>query len=386
MNILIVRVGGSIGGAEIYNLNLIKGFKKYFPEVKLFFITNLPAFAKRLESSGAKVFVLSAFSEEVGTKKDLLKLFWHLPKYLFSYLKTVLFINRKKHLDLIWFHGTTEKIVLTPILKALGFSVVWLEQGPFFALPKTRIVIFLYKFSSRFVEKIITVSKDSRENIISESISQKKVICVQTSIDASYFSPLSTQETDKIKSELKIKKGEKIIGYVGTICQEKGIRDFLQVADLLSQKKIKFVLVGDGSMLAWIKRAAQKRNLARKFVFTGSQEEVKRYLGIFDIFFFPTYLEGLSLALLEAIAMGKPVVARNVGGNKELIVDGKTGYLFKNESHKEIANLLIKLLENKEKREKMGLAARKRAVEYFNLKRLTTDLHSVFTDCIKDET
>jgi len=385
MKILMVRPADNLGGAEIYNINLIKGFKKYFPDDQLFFITTLPEFGQRIKIAGAKVIVLPVFSEEVGTKRGLLRFFCRLPKYLFYYLKTILILNKKEKIDLICFQATTEKIILTPIFKVLNFQVVWLEHGPFFSFQKTKIILFMYKFLSHFADKIVTVSHDSRRGVLKGGVRPDKVVCVLTGIDTDYFAPLAVRETNKIKRSLGIKEGKKVIGYFGAICREKGIGKFLQVAECLvnKQKKIKFILVGSGPMLEQIKKIVKKKKLEGNFIFLGFQDDVKRYLAIFDIFFFPTYMEGLPLTVMEAMAMGKPTVARNIGGNRELVISGKTGYLFKNESNEELEKLLVKLLDNDKKREKMGFLARKYAVDNFNLKKWAVDLHFVLADCLK---
>lgn len=89
------------------------------------------------------------------------------------------------------------------------------------------------------------------------------------------------------------------------------------------------------------------------------------------------------MVLLEAMAMGIPVVARDIGGNRELVVHGKTGYLFKDESPEELAEIIIDLLKDKKKREAMGKAARERIIKYFNEKKWVTELHRVFEEAAK---
>ena len=81
--------------------------------------------------------------------------------------------------------------------------------------------------------------------------------------------------------------------------------------------------------------------------------------------------------------MEVPVVARDIGGNRELVIHGKTGYLFKDETSEELADLIIKLLKNPQKRRKMGIEARKRIVEHFNLESWVTNLHQVFKEVIE---
>jgi len=382
MKILMVRSTNAIGGAEICNLNLIKGFKKYYLETKLFFITTLSEFGKRIEAAGAKVIVLPVFSEEVGTKRGLLRLFWSLPKYLYFYLKTILKLKRKEKINLICLQSATEKITLTPFLKLFGFKVVWIEHGPFFSFPTAKEVFFLYRVSSYLPTKIIAVSKNTKLDSIKGGFPVKRITCVVSGIDSDYFSPLTELQRDRMKSRLFLRKKDGVIGYMGSICREKGIEKLLEVGKLVigKMKNIKFLIVGDGPMLNYAKKFIKDSKLEKKFLFTGFQRGPKCFLGIFDVIFYPTVMGSISMTLMEAMAIGIPVVTRDIGGNRELVVHGKTGYLFKDETPEELADLIIKLLKDSQKRKRMGVEARKRIVKYFNLKKWVTEMHQTFKE------
>lgn len=134
MRILIIRATNAIGGSEIYNLNLIKAFHRYYPKDELFFITTLPDFSKRLRKVKTKVITLSVFKEELGTKKGILRFTKNSFNYFLNYLSVILKLKKEENnkIDLVCIQSNTEKIFLSPILKILGFSIVWLEHGPFF--------------------------------------------------------------------------------------------------------------------------------------------------------------------------------------------------------------------------------------------------------------
>jgi len=368
MKILTTRIASGFGGAEVYNLKLVEGMGRFFPETEFFFITNLPEFTKELEKRRVKVFILSIWPGEIGTKKDLLKFLPHFPQYLFYFLKTI-FSLRKEKIDLVFLQGTTEKIILTPIFKIFRLPVIWLEHGPFFAFPKTILVRVCYKWASQLAEKIITVSKDSQKNLEKNGI--KNPICIWIGRDLKRF-------------KKKTRIGEnKVIGFCGAICWEKGIRDFLEVAFVIKEKmkNVKFLLVGDGPQLNWAKEAVKVLGMEKNFVFPGWQKNVRSYLEKMDIFLFPTHhLEGLPAAVLEAMAMGVPVVARDIGGNRELVVHGKTGYLFKDETPEEVAEIIVNLLKDGKKRRAMGRAARERVEKYFSEERWIKKLHKVFEE------
>jgi len=221
------------------------------------------------------------------------------------------------------------------------------------------------------VKKIITVSKDSKRDLEENGI--KNVISVWTGIAGK-------------KEYKKPKKDELVVGFSGAICWEKGIRDFIEIAFVVGEevKNIKFLLIGDGPQLNWAKEAVKVLGMEKNFVFPGWQRNVWPFLVKMDIFFFPTlHLEGLSLALLEAMAAGIPIVARDIGGNRELVINGKTGYLFKEQTPEEVAEMIIKILKDRKKREAMGKAAQERVEKYFNEERWIKKIHKVFEEVTK---
>lgn len=386
MRVLLIRPARTIGGAEIYNLNLIKGFRRYFSVAQLTFITTLPKFAERIKSVGAKAIFLSVFSEEVGTKRGLLRLAYYLPKYLFFYLTTVLSLRRDEKINLVCLQSMTEKITLTVILKLLGFKVIWIEHGPAFMFQTAKEILILYRFMSKFVDVVVTTSNDAKENISKGGLNFRKIKAIQNSIDEKYFCPLTGDYIRKSKSQFGIKENEYIVGYVGSVTTEKGINEFLEVDSSMSKKmgNIRFILVGSGSALKKSKEFIREKGLEKKFIFTGFQEDIRLTLGTFDVFLFPTrHYETTPLALMEAMAMGIPVVARDIGGNRELVIHGKTGYLFKDETPEELADIIIGLLKDEKKRKAMSKMARERIVKHFNMKKWVTELHSVFEEVVK---
>jgi glycosyltransferase involved in cell wall biosynthesis len=101
-----------------------------------------------------------------------------------------------------------------------------------------------------------------------------------------------------------------------------------------------------------------------------------------DIFVLPSLSEGLSMALLEAMAAGLPVVATDVGGNPELVVDGTTGYLVPPKRSEDLADRLILLLRNKSQAQWFGQNGRMRVREHFSLEQMINKYQDLYTQCL----
>lgn len=370
MKTLVIRGTDGFGGAEIYNLKLIKGFKKHCPGLELLFLTTLPKLAREIEKTEAKVWLVDVFKKEVGTRRELLQLVFRLPDYFFNYLKLIIKLKKEEKFRVVWLQGMTEKISLTLFLRFLGLRVIWLEHGPVFGIPRAKEVLFFYRILACLTDRVITVSRMTAKELITKGVDSNKVIGLPTGIDADYFSPVKKRKTCFLT-----------VGYLGSICWEKGIKEFLTVAELVKSGlgETKFVLLGKGPQMAWAKNWVKNKGLTNCFDFPGFKKDVRRYLGNFDLFFFPTrHVEGLSLGLLEAMAMAVPVVARDIGGNRELMIPDKTGYLFKEEQPEKLADLIAGLLKDKKQREKLGKAARRRVIKYFAEEKWIKQLALVF--------
>lgn len=386
MKILMVRPCRIIGGAEIYNFNLVEGFKKFYPEVELFFISTLEEFSQRIRSSGAEAIQISVFKEEVGTKRSLLRLMVHFPSYLFCYLRTILKLRQTEKVNTLCFQSATEKIFLSPLFKVLGFRIIWIEHGPFFKFDISKIIQRFYSISSLFTDKIITVSENTRDAICL-SVLSSKLVCIKTGINSDYYSPPDCRIRTNSRAKMGFGNKEIVVGYSGILCDEKGIITLLEVSSILvnSHKWVKFMIVGTGPRLDYSKDFVKREKIDHKFVFTGFKSKVKKYLGLFDVMLYPTNMGSLSVSLMEAMAMEIPVITRDVGGNRELVVDGVTGYLFKDETPEQLAKMIMDLLNDPKKRKEMGKAARERIVKYFNEERWIRELYAVFKEVSREE-
>lgn len=372
----MIRIAGMISGAEIYNLNLIKGFKM-FSKLKLSYITNNKEFKERIESLNTEAVVLKTI-KEIGTKKDLLKAFLIHPYLITTYIKKIKELEKEEIFDLICLQSMTEKIFLTPFLKILNYKIVWLEHGPLFKTRRAKVIKILYKVICNFTNKIITVSKDTEKDLVSGGINKNKIETVYIGVNIEYFAPLSKKEIENEKQRLRIPQEDFIVGFLGSINREKGIEEFICVAGEILKLfgNTTFLIIGDGPLL----KNMRERNKNKNFIFSGFIEDVKKHIGIMNILFFPTkHHEGISISLLEAMSMGVPVFANDIGGNNELVKNNKTGQLYQVNKYK-AAQLARKILEflNSDKRQEIGKNARDSVIKDFNINKNVKIFYDLF--------
>ncbi|MCK4257683.1 MAG: glycosyltransferase family 4 protein [Halanaerobiales bacterium] len=210
--------------------------------------------------------------------------------------------------------------------------------------------------------KIICVSKlvyDFMTNFFQFPGLKEKMIIIENGISEAKFQ--TTIKKAYMRKKLGIPDKAIVIGNLGRLAREKGIERIIEVARILNERfdNLYFVIPGDFiynvKYYNKLEQIIEKYNL-KNIIFPGFIEKVADILQIYDIFVFPSYIEGFGLAIVEALKMGIPVVTTNVGvvTYDKNILNGECGYIINDYSNEIFANYLGKLIENKEARQKIG--------------------------------
>lgn len=369
MKILAIRNSTVVGGAELYYIKLADAFKAYHIDCKIILLTNNIVLTRLAKHHGIEVHRVNAFAEEVGTKRGLARLALNLPNYLSKYYKTFKKLFAKVKPDVIVFSGRTEKIVLTPLLRLNGLHVLWLEHGRAFTKTMSRVVLIIYKFASIFSTKILAEARDTKRNLILNGINRRKVIYLGSGININEF-PFQHQG----------QKRNFIVGYMASVNLEKGIWEYLQVAQVVCKKNkfIKFLVLGDGPDLPMAKKFVSQNNLSRRITFVGYKNNPKRYLTQMSVFLSPIkHLGGLSLSLETAMATGIVPIVTNIGGNRELVRNDVTGYIFSQFYTNNAIREILKLYKNRNLLKRLSTRARKHIADNFTSKQLIDKWYSI---------
>ncbi|MDZ7767289.1 MAG: glycosyltransferase family 4 protein [Melioribacteraceae bacterium] len=176
----------------------------------------------------------------------------------------------------------------------------------------------------------------------------------------------------------------------GRFSPGKGHEEFLEAAKIISSQKknVKFLVVGSESYgepeyAQSIYKLADSYNLKEKLIFTGFREDVPELMGAIDILAVPSHAEAFGNVAIEGMAAGKPVVAANNYGLLDIVVDQKTGLLFKVKEANDLADKLITLIDDRGQREKLGNAGLQRVKEVFDEKKQIKKLEQRFFDLIE---
>lgn len=190
--------------------------------------------------------------------------------------------------------------------------------------------------------------------------------------------PVKQRTHDSLRATLNVLPNSLIVGIVGRIVEDKGVFYIAEAIKQLTGRPFTFLFVGSGSAEQQLKNLLSQENNEGKVHFLGKRTNVLDIMSDFDIFLFATLHENLSNALLEALAIGLPIIATRVGGNPEVITHNKNGILIEPRNSTQIKSALVQLEGNGELRKKLGSAAKQTALSKFNQQSLLNQLGQIY--------
>lgn len=244
-----------------------------------------------------------------------------------------------------------------------------------------------YRVLSRCFDRVLSVSEQVREHCMrTDSLGANQVMTVYNGIDLAH---VDRQEPDGLlRRSLGIPNSAPLVTAVGNIRRIKGIDVLLQAAQRVRQQMpdAVFLVVGkacDQAYFQELQETVKALGLHRHVKFAGAREDVIPILKASDVFCLPSWSEGFSNALLEAMACAVPCVATNVGGNKEAIQDGLHGYLIAPGQPGEMADRILHLLRHSAQARAIGRAGRRRVEEQFTFDIMIRRLVAVYDELLE---
>ena len=290
---------------------------------------------------------------------------------------------RKEKFDLVHVH--------TPVAALVGRIAAWLCRVPVvvytahgfyfhdeMSSTKRAFFVALERFSGRLTSILFTQSgEDARAAVVEKIMPKDRVFEIGNGVDVSRFNPKAGLVCKSIRSDLGIAEDDFVVGMIGRQVKEKGIEELLEVARVLISKydDISFVIVGhrlnsDHAEAVETKIIEAKEALGERLILTGMRSDIPQLLAIMDLFTLPSWREGMPRTIIEAMMMSLPIVATDIRGSREEVVDGETGLLVPIRKPIALTKAIESLYKDRERAKKMGKAGRSRALEFYNEKKV----------------
>jgi glycosyltransferase involved in cell wall biosynthesis len=233
----------------------------------------------------------------------------------------------------------------------------------------------------RRFDHLIAVSHATKAEMVKAGVPAHLISVVHNGIDADAWS--QSQVRVSMRHALGLGNAFPVVGYVGRIMPEKDLETWLRAAALVAHEypQAQFVLVGEGkdnSYLEQLKRLAVDLGIAERTYFPGYRSDLLPVYTSFDLFVLSSRREGLPNSVLEAMAMGLPVVTTDVAGAKELVVDGVTGFVLPQGDVDRITEAIRTIVGNENLRVRMGQLGRERVEREFSFRKRLQDIETLY--------
>ena len=265
---------------------------------------------------------------------------------------------------------------------AVGRISAWLAHVPvvvhtphghvfygYYGRVESRLLCLAERLLAKITDRIVTLTERGAQEHVQYGIARReKFATIPSGIALTTFQSVHVDPVVKRK-ELGLPPEGPIVGTVGRLVPVKGHSWLLKsVPRVLAEvPQACFAMIGAGPLAESLRQLAEELDISRRVMFLGARQDVPECLVALDLFVLPSLNEGMGLALVEAMAMGLPVVATRVGGIPDIVREGETGLLVPPGDEKALALAMLSLLWDPDRRRAYGEAAKRRVDERFDV-------------------
>ncbi len=291
------------------------------------------------------------------------------------FLKAIYDSIKREKISLIHVHGFYQLLYCLLPAKLAGVKIVYTEHANF-TIKRFKKYTLLASILPRFVHRITTVSNYLKNYFVQElMIPSSKINVIHNGIDIQKFRNLNVDYPKRNNGRINI-------GTVGRLTEAKDHEGLLKALAIIHEIRDDFQLtiVGDGELRPFLESAVKELKIENHVSLLGSRDEIPRLLSTFDIFVLSSKREGFPIALLEAMACERPIIATTVGGIPEVIEDGVNGVLIPPENPVALAKAILGLLEDRPLIEDIAKRARKTVEGCFSMTGMIQSYQKLFLD------
>lgn len=261
-----------------------------------------------------------------------------------------------------------------------GTKVIYTAHGFHFFKGAPILNWLLYypieKLLARYTDTLITINKEDYERAKSKFKAKRVEYIPGIGID---LKKINTMEVDRglKRSQLGLPKGAFIVLSVGELNKNKNHEVVIRAIRKIDNFKIQYIICGQGHLDGHLRNLSKELDIENQVHLLGFRKDIAEICKVSDVFAFPSYREGLSVALMEAMANGLPVVCSNIRGNSDLIEDGKGGYLVEPADIQGFAKYIKDLIEDSRLRSEFGGFNHKK-IENYSIENVLKEMEEIY--------
>ncbi|MEW9121221.1 MAG: glycosyltransferase [Thermotaleaceae bacterium] len=373
LKILHVISGGDTGGAKTHVIALLTKLKQKVNVDLVCFMEGV--FTEEAKSNGIHTIIYSQ-----RNRFDI-----------FSIVKLSHRINREKY-DLIHCHGARANFVamfLKLLCKVPIVTTIHSDYKLDFQSNLFKKIVFtnMNALSLRFMDYYIGVSNSFKNMMIERGFPEHKVFTVYNGIEIKEKIDHISREAFFNKYGISYNKPHIYVGIIARLHPVKGHRIFIGAAVKAYEKNknLRFIIAGDGAEEGRLKEYVKQLGMEHVIYFVGFIDNPYDYFNAIDINTLTSFSESFPYVLLEGAMMKKATIASRVGGIRDIIIDGKTGYGFEPGDINGLSDCILQLTASEEKRTTMGINLYDHLVENFSIEKMIDTHITIYREILKDE-
>ena len=365
----------AVGGTERQFVYLSKGLDRSRFDLRIGCLSREGEFLKDIEALNIPV---SEYRIKSLYSPRMLHRQWHFARDL-----------RREGIQLVHAYGFYPNVFSIPAARFAGCITIASVRDTGVFTSQVKLKVLSQRAACRLADRVVANSFAVRDWLVSLGVDEDHISIIPNGI--AIDGPPIRMLDFPVRRELGIDRNAPLISVVSRLNPGKGIEYFLQAVVTVAQRfpAARFLIVGasyfDPSYKPSLEKLAREMNLGRHVIFTGERNDVAKLLLETDLAVLPSLSEGLSNSLLEAMAAGLPVVATNVGGNPEIVENGKTGFLVPARDPEALSRAMIRILESPELAHRLGEAGYKRVAARFSLSSTVQKTEDLYTCLLEQE-
>ncbi|PCI71144.1 MAG: hypothetical protein COB38_06520 [Gammaproteobacteria bacterium] len=371
IRVLHVVLSLGTGGLENGIINIINGSNKDEFHTDVICIREQGELHSRIDNSSTKVFYDA-----------------NLSSGLINSIKHIRTIMLSEGYDILHTHGWATMLAGYLAVLSLTFSkskplIINGEHGTLYFESSQQILIQRFLFNRMRLNLSVSVAlvhEVSRRFNVSINIFK----AIINGVNVNKFVP-SLEQRNSVREELNLKDENLLIGSVGRLVAVKNYPSLIRAFSIVLQKQptARLALAGDGPEKKILEALIEELGLKNEVFLMGRREDVPSVMNAYDIFVLPSFREGLSNTILEAMSSALPVVVTNVGGSPEIVIENKTGHLFEVNNTTQLADILDSLMIDRKRLQTMSEDARKHVVKNYSLETMVNNYQQTYRDLLE---
>jgi len=248
-----------------------------------------------------------------------------------------------------------------------------------------------HRYTYSRLARVLAISEVIHRNVLDTTPTPpSRVLTLHDAIDADVFDP-ARADGKRVRGEFGYSPDTTVIGFVGRFSPGKGHEELLEAAATLHAQRpgVRILVVGEASAgeeqyAEEIRRMSSGLGLDGTVTFAGFRRDIPDVMASFDILAFPSHAESFGVVLIEAMAMGLPVVSTNCDGVLDIVLDGETGLFVHPRASGELAAALLRLVDSPDLRGRLGAAGKRRALDLFGRESQIDRLETIYREVLTE--